>query len=134
MATRTRHEEISQRFLDHAEAEFQKGDMLQASEKAWGAVAHYVKSVARTNDWPALSHGEISFSAGKLLDLTPDPKGNRRKFTVIDFLRVNYFEPELEPEDVAWAIGDARELIEAIREVELTRADGERERRRHRRG
>ena len=125
MATTTRHEEISERFLDHAEAEFQGGDMLQASEQAWGAVAHYVKSVARTNNWPNTSHREISSSAGKLLDLTAAPKGNRRKFTVIDFLRVNYFDYELDPEDVALAIGDARTLVDAIREVELTRAHGE---------
>ena len=47
MATTIRHEEISGRFLHHADEEFEKGDMLQASEKAWGAVAHYVKSVAK---------------------------------------------------------------------------------------
>ena len=95
--------------------------MLQASEKAWGAVAHYVKSVAEENGWRNLSDRGISSSAGKLLDLTPDPKGNRRKFAVIDFLRVNYFDYELDPEDVELAIGDARALIDAMREVEPTR-------------
>ena len=43
MATSTQHQEISGLFLDHAAVEFEKGDFLQASEKAWGAVAHYVK-------------------------------------------------------------------------------------------
>ena len=47
MATTARHQEISRTFLEHAEIEFGKGDLLQASEKAWGAVAHYVKSVAK---------------------------------------------------------------------------------------
>ena len=47
--------------------------MLQASEKAWGAVAHYVKSVARANGWPNRSHRHIAENAGRLLDLTPDP-------------------------------------------------------------
>ena len=47
MSTAARHQEISDVFLEHAEDEFEKGDLLQASEKTWGAVAHYVKSVAR---------------------------------------------------------------------------------------
>ena len=42
-----RHREISAQFLNHVEDEFRKGDLLQASEKAWDAVAHYVNSVAR---------------------------------------------------------------------------------------
>ena len=77
MATTTRHEEISDRFLEHAREEFDKGDMLQASEKAWGAVAHYVKSVAKARGWPDGSHWDIANNARKLLDLTPDPDGNR---------------------------------------------------------
>ena len=51
MATVAQHQEISERFLSHAEEEFEKGDLLQASEKAWGAVAHYVKSVAKAAGW-----------------------------------------------------------------------------------
>ena len=77
MATTARHEEISIRFLDHAEEEFEKGDMLQASEKAWGAVAHYVKPVAKANGWSDGSHRDIANNARRLLDRTPDPDGNR---------------------------------------------------------
>ena len=68
MATTTRHEEISYRFLKHANEEFEKGDMLQASEKAWGAVAHYVKPVAKANGWSDGSHRDIANNARRLLD------------------------------------------------------------------
>ena len=47
MATTARHQEISDQFLSDAEVEFQRGDLLQASEKAWGAVAHYIEAVAQ---------------------------------------------------------------------------------------
>ena len=47
VVTAEQHREISAQFLDHAEDEFRKGDLLQASEKAWGAVSHHVNSVAR---------------------------------------------------------------------------------------
>ena len=35
----------SRRLLAHAEEWLEKGDRLQASEKAWGAVAHYFKVI-----------------------------------------------------------------------------------------
>ena len=120
MATRTRHEEISQRFLDHAEAEFQKGDMLQASEKAWGAVAHYVKSVARTNDWPNTSHRDIADNAGRLIRRTSDPKGNKRKFRLVNALHANFYEENLQSANVEIGIEDARALIDAMRQVKRT--------------
>ena len=47
VATAEQHREISTQFLEHAEDELRKGDLLQASEKAWGAVSHYVNSIAR---------------------------------------------------------------------------------------
>ena len=37
----------SERLIFHAELEIVQGDRLQASEKAWGAVAHRVKAGAR---------------------------------------------------------------------------------------
>ena len=64
MATTERHEAIRAVFLDHAEEEFEKDDMLQASEKAWGAVAHYVKSVAKANGWSDGSHRDCVWQQG----------------------------------------------------------------------
>ncbi len=92
--------------------------MLQASEKAWGAVAHYVKSVAKARGWPDGSHRDIWDNARRLLDLTPDPDGNRTKFAMVNVLHVNFYEEELDPKDVRLGIRHARELIDAIREAE----------------
>ena len=120
MATTTRHEQISMRFLDHAEAEFERGDMLQASEKAWGAVAHYVKSVAVANGWPNGSHRDIADNTRRLLDRTPDPDGNRLKFALVNMLHVNFYEEDLDPKDVRLGVRYARALVEAMRGVEST--------------
>ena len=118
MTTTTRHEEISDRFLVHAAEEFEKGDMLQASEKAWGAVAHYVKSVAKARGWPDGSHWDIANNARKLLDLTPDPDGNRDKFALINTLHINFYEEDLDRKDVKRGVGYARVLIDTMREAE----------------
>jgi hypothetical protein len=39
-----RYEEISQLLLEQAQEELEKGDVLQGSEKVWGATAHAVKA------------------------------------------------------------------------------------------
>ena len=56
MATEARHREISDQFLDQAVEEYRRGDLLQASEKAWGAVSHYVSAMSVERGWPAKTH------------------------------------------------------------------------------
>ena len=36
------------------------GDLLQASKKAWGAVAHYLKSVAKYRGWQNRTHRDLT--------------------------------------------------------------------------
>ena len=92
--------------------------MLQASEKAWGAVAHYVKSVAKAKGWPDGSHRDMWRNSGRLLGMTPDPDGNRAKYSHVNVLHVNFYEDDLDPEDVELGIRFARALIDAMREAE----------------
>ena len=43
---------ISRDFLSKARTYLTQDDLLQASEKGWGAAAHKVKSVAEARGWP----------------------------------------------------------------------------------
>ena len=60
-----RHEATSERFLQHASDWYEKADLPQASEKAWGAVAHYLKAVAKSRDWSNSSHGDLGRDSGR---------------------------------------------------------------------
>ena len=42
---------MSQRFLEHARIEADKGDDLQVSEKAWGAMGHALKAIVEQRGW-----------------------------------------------------------------------------------
>ena len=44
-------------FLEQSDHEFAKGDVLQASEKLWGATSHAIKAVAEQRGW---DHGKNS--------------------------------------------------------------------------
>ena len=53
------HTEISRMFLRQAEEELGKGDRLQASEKAWGALAHSLKAIAQSRGWRHRGHNHV---------------------------------------------------------------------------
>ena len=116
VATKARHQEISTRFLKHAEEEFNRGDLLQASEKPWGAVVHYVKSIARQEGWPNRSHRHVGKNADRLIALTDDPLRNELLFKALENLHVNFYEDTYEdrPHIVEHGIEHARELTGAM--------------------
>ena len=119
MATTDQHTETSERFLAQAEAEFEAGDLRQASEKAWWAVAGYVGAVAEENGWEhnALSFGYIRQNAKGLFSLTDERVAHLDKFTCVERLYVNYFENDLESQTVRRYIGCARDVLETLKRV-----------------
>ena len=118
MATIARHKEISDTLLEHAEVEFEKGDLIQASEKTWGALAHCVKSIAKARGWRNRSHRDIRRNAQRLIDGSSDPVQYWRMFKVVEWLHINFYEEIFSKEEVRQGIDDARELIEAIETAE----------------
>ena len=60
------HAQTAQEFLAVADGEFASGDMLQGSEKMWGAAAHAVMAVAQQRGWTCESYVEILTSARRL--------------------------------------------------------------------
>ena len=119
MATIARHQEISKRFLEQAEEELESGDLLQASEKAWGALSHFLESVAREQGWPSRSHMRTNINARRLIELTADPNDNMDKLGVVNALHANFYADFYSEELVAHGIGATRELL-----TELEKASG----------
>lgn len=115
MVTAQQHREISAQFLDHAEDEFRKGDLLQASEKAWGAVSHYVNSIARQRNWPLGSHGRLIQNANTLISRDPATAEHRRRLLrSVEALHANFYNAFLDEDSVREGIQDARELIRSL--------------------
>lgn len=118
MATAEQHREISTQFLDHAEDEFRKGDLLQASEKAWGAVSHYVNSVARQRNWPLGSHRRLIENANELINRDPDNANARRRLLrSMEALHANFYQAYLDEDSVRDGIEDAKDQIRALADL-----------------
>jgi HEPN domain-containing protein len=108
------HIEIAERFLRHAEEEFEAGDMPQASEKAWGAVAHYLKSVAKFRGWRNTAHSDLSDIVVDLAQETGDPERIETLFLMMNGLHTNFYEDWLTDSSVGEGIEDAAELISRL--------------------
>ena len=114
--TADRHLEISAQFLDHAEDELRKGDLLQASEKAWGAVAHFVHSVARQRGWEVGSHARLRKNVNRLIREDPAHAEHRRRlFRSLEAIHANFYQEFLDEDDVREGVDDAKELIRALK-------------------
>ena len=108
------HLRISEKFLQHAYDQFEAGDMPQASEKAWGAVAHYLKSEAKFRGWRNTSHSDLSHIALDLAQETEDPARIEELYVMMEGLHTNFYEDRLPDGLVARGIDRAGELISRL--------------------
>ena len=108
------HLEVSDRFLQDARFEYERGDLPQASEKAWGAVAHYLKSEAKFRGWPNESHRDLIDIANDLALETDNPERVDELFAVVSQQHVNFYEDNLLYGQVSKGIDAAHELISRL--------------------
>ena len=85
------HLNTSYRFIEQAQEEFEKGDILQASEKAWGAAARAVKAAAEQRGWEHYSHRHLFESVAKIASETSDGEF-RMLFSAANTLHQNFYE------------------------------------------
>ena len=90
-AIRFSHSEASRRFMRHAKLEFERRDLPQASEKAWGAAAHAVKAAAATRRLRHYSHRELINALSQLASETGQDDLHVG-FNAAQTLHANYYE------------------------------------------
>ena len=108
------HLEISDRLLQYAYEQFEAGDLIQASEKSWGAVAHYLKSVAKFRGWQNRTHSDLSDIADDLGHETDDLDRIRDLYFSAGQMHQNFYEDWYSDYVVVGGIDDARELIDRL--------------------
>ena len=112
----------SRRLLGQAEAEFAKGDLLQASEKGWGAVAQAVKAAAILRGLEHRSHRALRLAADNFAEET-GRKEISRLFTLADGLHANYYEAWMRPSVVRDHLDAARELVGILESLPAPNGD-----------
>ena len=116
MATWREHLAISHRFRDQGLAEVESGDLLQGSEKLWGAAAHAVKAAAEQRGWKHNGH----FYLHKVINELASVKGDERlkeAFKSANRLHVNFYENTLDSNKInnrAQGVLDHIDMIDSI--------------------
>ena len=92
MTTRAEfHNETAQIFLARARRYLEDGDLLQASEKGWGAAAQAAKATAEERGWRHQSHGDLFEIVERLADEAKDDE-LLGLFHVANSLHQNFYE------------------------------------------
>ena len=100
----------SARLIAHAEIELAKGDRLQASEKAWGAVAHRIKVIASERGWEYESHRQVYGIVERLADEI-DNEELRTLFSAATSLHQNYYIDAVPIRQLEFEIAKVKQLL-----------------------
>ncbi len=107
---------ISKRLLQQAQAELDRQDPLQASEKAWGAVAHAIKSVAEKRRW--FSDADWKLARIAAIVAVQQADGNiSAYYRSVREAHYNFYYHEFNPLEVQQVINDAAALIAKLEAV-----------------
>ena len=122
LATEARHREISDQSLEQARQVYRRGDLLQASEKAWGALSHYISAMSVERGWPAKTHRQTVDNARRILGEHPTPEPYLRLFKSVRPLHANFYQEILDARDVEEGIRDVRRLVDVFKNIDQVRA------------
>ena len=91
----TEHIETARQFLSDADREFEAGDMLQASEKLWGAASHVVIAEMQRRGMKASGHREMILAVRDFAEDYSDPTLNGL-FSAAGALHANFYHGFME--------------------------------------
>ena len=110
------YKRTGQRYIRQADAEFEKGDFLQASEKAWKAAAQYVKALSVVRGLDHMDHRDLRYANSRIAD-EAEQSQIRRLFSVAESLHANSYEAWMPEVDVSEGIADVKALIVLLEDV-----------------
>ncbi len=116
------HVQTAQDFLTKSDSYFAEGDVLQGSEKLWGAAAHAVMAVAQERGWDFGSHYAIRQVALRLADEMEDERISLG-LGVAEKFHANFYHNFMEDSELDMSRPLAQRFVERI----LSLVDDERQ-------
>ena len=91
-----------------------KGDLVQASEKYWGAVTALLNAVGEVEGLPHYAHRDLKEITIHLSEKEGDPEYSRL-FSSVETLHANYYHDFLRGKTFEAHVEDAEKLIERLK-------------------
>ena len=111
-----RYAAISQHLFQQAQEELARGDLLQASEKAWGSAAHAIKAVAEEREWNHYRHDLLRDITTWIADEWDNPRLHGL-YAIADAMHRNYYAHAMYGDEVQRGIDNSRTLMREMEEV-----------------
>ena len=119
-----RYEEISRHLLRKAQDELDKGDILQASDKVWGATAHAIKAVCQRMGWNHHAHNHLSAAANYVSSgLNRDDL--MEAFGFLEAMHTNFYEHQKEADQVRLEVNRAAYFVKEFAALPITDLPGD---------
>ena len=100
-------------FLERARTYLAEEDLLQASEKGWGAAAQMVKAAAEARGWRHRSHRDLHVTINRLAEETGDDEIGDL-FDAANQLHTNFYEGWLPRETVERNLSRVITLVQKL--------------------
>ena len=107
---------LSRYYIEQAEAYLQRGNLLQASEKSWGAATCALKSIAEEQGWQHQSHSLLYDISNQIADQFNRPDMSAM-LSVAKSRHQNFYENLMPEPEVAYGVGSAREFLAELESV-----------------
>lgn len=115
-APENKYATMSREYMERAEDYLRQGDLMQASEKSWGAAACALKSIAEQRGWQHQSHSLLNDISGQIVDET-GRTDLHDMFAVARTMHQNFYE-NWEPEGaVEYGVGRIKEYLTELESV-----------------
>ena len=108
-----KHAITARDFLEAADGSFEEEDLLQVSEKLWGAAAHAVESVCIHRRWRHGNYAHLRNAAERLTEETGD-SAIMAIFLLAYSHHLNFYTDAMEAEEVGPARRIVRELVDKL--------------------
>ena len=111
--TGQQYRDTGREFLARARTYLAEEDLLQASEKGWGAAAQMVKAAAQARGWRHQSHRDLHVAINRLVEETGDPELGKA-FGLANALHMNFYEGWLPHESVDAHLAEVAKLVDKL--------------------
>lgn len=95
-----KHTRLARHLLDQADHELMAGDLLQSSEKLWGATSHALKAFCESRGWRHSKYGHRQ-EAVKRLSAERDDESISLTFKIAEACHANFYNDWLTAEELA---------------------------------
>ena len=111
---------MSRRFILEARHELENGSRLQAGEKAWGAVAQYLKIVGQSRGWKHSSHRHLESIGRQIRSEYPSYVTQQFADYLWDAYKAheNFYENQLDASEVEDAVEGAEMALPVLESLE----------------